>query len=143
MNEIMVNENKQEMNIVDDLTSANAAFCSMSMDTPEQKLLVFKAMNTPDFRIGDCINTTIKVKDIYCEIVDCKNEETGETSKAPRVVLIDDEGKSYQSVSVGIYGAVKKLMQVFGVPTWEQPIPLKIVQVTKGKNKMLTLDIAR
>ena len=71
-----------------------------------------------------------------------RNEETGEVSVAPRVVLIDDKGKAYQSVSVGIYSSLKNIMFVYGDPsTWEKPVKVKITQITKGKNKMLNLKV--
>lgn len=127
--------------IVADLTSATTAFCSMKANTAEEKAKLFSAMNNPEKRLADCINEVIKVKDIYAEVVNCTNVETGEISKVPRIVLIDEKGVGYACVSIGIFGAVKKLMQIYGVPTWNTPIPLKVRQITKGAKKMLSLDV--
>lgn len=124
-----------------DLTTATNHYCSMQPSDRKGKALLFKAMNNPDKRIGDCINMNIKIKDIYCEVVRCISQETGEVDEVPRVVLIDDKGVSYQSVSKGIFGAVSKLIQIFGAPTWEDPLEVTIKQVTRGANKMLTLDL--
>ena len=98
-------------------------------------------MNNPDRRIADCINMTIKAKDVYIEVVNCTNTETGEVTACPRIVIIDDKGVAYQAVSVGIYSALKKVVQVYGAPTWEKPIPLMVKQITKGERKMLTLNV--
>ena len=126
--------------IIADLTSAQTAFCSMTMETEEEKSAVFNAMNNPDERLADCINKQITIKDVYIEIVECTNTETGEVTSCPRVVIIDDKGKTYQCVSVGIYSALKKIFMIWGTPNnWEKPIKVEIKQVTKGERKMLTL----
>ena len=86
---------------------------------------------------------TIMAKDLFVEVVNCTNEETGEVTACPRIVIVDDKKVSYQAVSLGIYSALKKVIQIFGVPSWEKPIPLEVKQVTKGTRKMLTLNIAK
>jgi hypothetical protein len=130
-------------NFIADLSATRVtSFCSLVATTPAQKAQLYKAMNNPEKRLGDCINMTINAKDIFAEVVECVNKDTGEAKKCPRIVIIDDKGVGYQCVSVGIFSAVKKLFQVFGLPTWQQPIKLKVVQITKGDRKLLTLDIA-
>lgn len=124
-----------------DLTTATSSYCSMVADTPEEKVTLFNAMNNPDDRIADHINETIAVKDLFCEVVQCVNQETGEVSVCPRIVLIDDKGKSYASVSLGIYSAMKKLMSIYGQPTWDKPIKVKVMQISKGTRKMLSLKL--
>lgn len=125
-----------------DMTSAQTQFCSMKASSDGEKASMFNAMNNPDKRLSDCINMKINAKDLYIEVVNCTNEETGEVTACPRIVIIDDKGVSYQAVSLGIYSALKKVIQVFGVPTWEKPIPIEVKQVTKGTRKMLTLNVA-
>lgn len=127
--------------LVVDMTSAQTQFCSMKAVSDEEKAKMFNAMNNPDKRLADCINMQIKAKDLYIEVVNCTNEETGETTACPRIVIIDDKGVAYQAVSLGIYSALKKVIQVFGAPTWEKPVVLEVKQVTKGSKKMLTLNV--
>lgn len=126
-----------------DMTSAQLSFSSLKADTDEEKASLFNAINNPEKRLADCINMKIKAKDLYIEVVNCTNEETGEVTACPRIVIIDDKGVSYQAVSLGIYSALKKVIQIFGAPTWEKPISLEVKQVTKGTRKMLTLNIAK
>lgn len=128
-------------NLEADLTTRQTQYCSLKADSDEAKAKLFNAMNNPDKRIGDCINMKINAKDIYIEVVTCTNKETGEVNNCPRIVIIDDKGVSYQAVSIGIYSALKKVIQVFGAPTWEKAIPLEVKQVTKGERKMLTLNV--
>lgn len=126
-----------------DVVSVTNQFTSMSAETQEQKVALYNAINNPENRLSDCINMTLHIKDLYIEIVECTNDETGEKTSCPRIVIIDAEGKSYQCVSVGIYSALKKAIQIFGAPTWHDPIPFMVKQVTKGNRKMLTLNVAK
>lgn len=128
-------------NIVADMTTAKTQYTSMVAESDDAKAKLFNAMNNPDQRIGDNINKVINAKDLYIEVVNCTNTETGEVTACPRIVIIDDKGVSYQAVSIGIYSALKKVIQVYGAPTWEKPIKLEVKQVTKGERKMLTLNV--
>lgn len=128
-------------NVVVDMTSAQTQYTSMKAETKDEKAAMFNAMNNPDKRLADCINMQIKAKDLYIEVVNCTNEETGEVNACPRIVIIDEKGVSYQAVSIGIYSALKKVIQVFGEPTWIEPVTLEVKQVTKGAKKMLTLNV--
>ena len=56
-------------NFVVDLTTRTTQYCSMVANTPEEKAVLFNAMNNPANRLGDCINQTIKVKDVFVEVV--------------------------------------------------------------------------
>lgn len=148
-NNAMVVSNRNTMNRFEDegfnvsvdMTSAQTQFCSMTANTHEEKAAMYNAMNNPDKRLADCINMQIKAKDLYIEVVNCTNEETGEVNACPRIVIIDDKGVSYQAVSIGIYSALKKVIQVFGAPTWDKPVTLEVKQITKGSRKMLTLNV--
>ena len=87
------------------------------------------------------IGKIINVKDVFVEEVRFADEETGEITFAPRIVVIDTNGESYQAVSVGVMSAFKKLFQLFGQPTWPEGIPLEVKQVKNGKNNILTFAI--
>jgi hypothetical protein len=88
------------------------------------------------------VEDAIMVKDIFCEVVDLADGRTGEITKAPRIVLIDEKGEGYQAVSLGVYSAVRKLIAVFGTPTWNEPLAVKVKQITKSaQKKITTLDI--
>ena len=145
MNEITVRDDLpfSTLTLKEEFTEHRDAFCSMAANTPEEKANLFNATNNPAHRIADYINSTIYVKDVFCEIVNVTNRETGEVSQCPRVVLIDDKGEGYQAVSFGVFSALKKLMQVYGLPTWEPAIPIQVQQISKGTNKMLTFSVGK
>ncbi len=122
-------------------TSEIGIYCSVKGDDRQTKALVYNAINSPDERISDHINETLSVTDVVWEPVELVNEETGEYEVAPRTVLITADGKSYQAVSRGIFNAVQKLIAVFGEPTWADPIPVVVRQITTGKFKTNTLEV--
>ena len=70
--------NDEGFDLVVDMTSAQMSFCSMKATTDEDKTKLYNAMNNPDERLGDNINKIIAAKDLFVEIVNCTNEETGE-----------------------------------------------------------------
>lgn len=130
---------------IGELTSREAVFCSMTPKDDKERTQLFNAMNNPEKRLADEINMTIMAKDLYCEVVTVNHvdESTGEVvpQQLPRIVIIDDKGVGHQCVSIGIYSAIKKIIAMFGAPTWEKPLALKIKNVSKGTRNMLTLEM--
>lgn len=136
----MVDDNSK---MIADLTTRTMSYCSIVAETFEDKKILFNSMNNPEKRTGDCINEVINLRNVYVESVNCVNQDTGEVTVCPRVVLIDDNNVGYQSVSLGIFSALKKLFSTFGEPNiWDEAIPIKIKQITKGERKILTFEIA-
>lgn len=135
-------EGMELMNVAQELSAQQTSmFCSIQGGTIEAKKAVFNASNNPDHKVGDYINKVIVVKDVLAELIEVKNEETGEMEVTPRVVLIDVDGKSYQAVSKGIFNALKKAIAIFGSPSWEDGLPILVKQVSVGKGSMLTFDV--
>lgn len=116
-------------------------YVSFVPKTDEQKAALYKAMSQPDRRMSDFINTKFKAADLYIEMVEIADEETGEVSQLPRVVIFADDGTTYASISKGIFNAVKRLCAVYGMPHWDKPIPLKIIQTTAKNRKFLNLIV--
>lgn len=118
------------------------SYCSFDTSSPAGKARLYNAMSNPDERISAHINEEIVVVDVYAEMIDITNEDTGEVTSCPRVILIDPNDTSFVAVSTGIYGDVKRLLQIFGEPsTWEKPIHLKVKQVQIKKGSMLKLQL--
>lgn len=134
---------EDDNNFITDLTApAQACYCSITAETEKEKVALFNATNAPTGRLKAMINKPIKVKDVFVEVVQCVNKETGEVKKCPRTVLIDDKGNSYTAVSQGVFSALRKLFAIFGTPdTWEKPITVTPIGVQKDKYEILTLSI--
>lgn len=135
-NELMTNS------FVNDLENDNNdIFCSFTAEKPEDKKKLYKVMTNPDHKLADFINKTISVMDIFSENCQLTDGKTGEVKTMPRIVLIDKDGVSYQCVSYGIYNSIKKLIQIYGLPTWEEPIDLLVKQIKAGDKNILSLEI--
>lgn len=117
------------------------AVCSVKADDPASKAIMFNAATNPDYKLKSCINKKIRVKDLYAETIELMNEETGEIVNVPRIVLIDDKGASYECVSVGMFSAIRKLVAVYGEPTWDPPLEVTVKEKPVGKGSMLTLQM--
>lgn len=141
-NKELVKYNEEGTNFIVNLKSASSSYCSLNVNTQKEKEHLFNIISSPTDRIANIINEIIELKDIYVETVELTNEETGEISFAPRTILIDKNGKSFECVSIGIFSALKKLFQIFGEPCiWEKPIKIKIKQIQKGAKSILTFSI--
>lgn len=121
--------------------SSSASYCSMRQGTMAEKAALYNATSNPTHKVGDYINKGILVKDVFVETIEIEDEDTHDTIIAPRVVLIDTKGESYQAVSKGIFNALARLITAFGEPTWADGLPVIVKQVSLGKNQMLTLAI--
>ena len=117
-------------------------FSSLAQNTLQEKAKLYNAISNPAHQTGDCIGETILVTDVIVEIIDITDDLTGETKQAPRVVMVDKGGETYQSVSVGIYNSLTRLFQIVGAPTWPDGMPLKVRQIQKdGNRRVLTLEV--
>lgn len=120
---------------------AGSMVCSIKADPSDREASakIYNAMLNPDNRIADFINKKIEVQDYFIEMVELANEETGEVSIVPRVVLISPDGTSYQATSYGIANAVRGLFAAFGDAPWTPPITVEVRQRPTKNGSMLTL----
>ena len=143
-NAVSVVMEEDERFIMDLTAERKVQYCSMKPKNEDEEIVLFNAMNNPEKRIGDCINMTIEVRHVFCEVVTCINRETGESNLCPRIVLIDKDGIGYQAVSLGVFSALKKIFGIKGNPgTWKKAVKLQVVQITKGDRKLLTFNMVK
>lgn len=132
----------EDERMIADLTERQVSYCSMKAETPEEKVALYNAQNNPEKRLKDEVNEVIAVKDLYVEAVKIVNQDTGESSMCPRIVIIDKDNVGHTCVSFGVYSAIKRIIKIFGEPTYGKPINVKVRQISKGNNRNpLTLDI--
>lgn len=133
------------MNELTVFNNATTAYSSISATNVEEKKRLVNAMNNPTHKLSDMINKTILMKDIYAEPIELTDSDTGEMYDAVRVVILDTDGNSYQSVSKGIYNSLSKIMAIMGAPTWEDGLAVEVKSITKGSGKdirnILTLKL--
>lgn len=138
---ILADEGMNAISVASDLTSQSSFYCSFKPETNEDKAKLYNMMNDVDERLSDHVNNALEIKDVFVEPVSLTRED-GTVAVCPRVVLMDVNGITYGCVSMGVYNALKKLIAVYGEPTWDG---LKIVpkQIQKDKRRMLTISVAR
>ena len=109
------------------------SYCTMPSVTEEAKTIIYNATTAPEFRLKDCINQEIELAHFAITMVEVTNKETGEVTDAPHVTLIDSKGNGYACTSVGVFNALRNIVQAFGMPdTWEHPRKFRIKQVNKS-----------
>lgn len=117
-------------------------FCSKHVKTEEEKKELFNALETCDALLNDCVGQEIAIKDVYCEEREFADEETGELRKKYRTILFDINGQTYATGSYGIFNIMKKLFVIYGMPTWEEGIKVKVAKRPIGNGKStLTLTL--
>ena len=130
-NELMLNDNKQKI------------YSSVKANSPEEKKKIYNALESCDVLLNDIVGTEINIKDFYIE-ENYKEEtsETGETKEVVkfRTILFDTEGKTYATGSYGIYNALRKICLVYGYPTWEEGVLVRVEKKPIGNGRsQLTL----
>ena len=113
----------------------------LSLKADEDKKIIANAIVSADHKLGDYINKVIRVTDVYVEPTTFINDETGETSTGHRVILFDENKISYETCSTGVFNALKRIISVYGLPTWDEPLEMEIKQVQRKERKIMTLKI--
>ena len=118
------------------------SFCTMPTVTEESKTIVYNATTAPEFRVKDCINQEIELAHFAVSIDKKTNKKKGEVTNEPHVTLIDSKGNGYACTSVGVFNALRNIVQAFGMPdTWDHPRKFRIKQVNKSADvSYLTLQ---
>lgn len=149
-NEVVISD-PQVMNIMSDDGSEyvmalngerKIAYSSIDKDklSFEEKAKFFNLINADAKLISDHVNETIKLKDIYMEVVEVKDTTTGELKHLPRQVLIADDGQSYTCSSPTFLKKLAILVSELGQPKeWSVPVPItfKTVKTKQGYNALV------
>lgn len=95
-----------------------------------------KASGKADYTADDLPDGRMDVTYLMVQEVTLESVQTGELVTLPRVVIMDKAGKSCQFVSIGVFGSIKILTEIFGAGPWEPGLPCKLVRskTTKGFN---------
>lgn len=133
-------ENKNELTLFNG--NGNRTYCSKTVEKEEEKKDLFNALETCDALLNDCVGEEINIKDVYCEEREVTDEETGEIKKKYRTILFDVSGQTYATGSYGIFNIMKKLFAIYGMPTWENGVKVKVAKRPIGNGKStLTLTL--
>ena len=129
----------EKLNLARDITGGGKGFCSMTAVDNKAKVTLFNACSNPG-KISDMIGKQIKMLHFYIEVIQTVSEQSGELVNVPRVVIIDEQGKGYQGVSVGLYNSVKRIVSMFGMPdTWDGPHTVEVQQISLKSGRTFNL----
>jgi hypothetical protein len=117
---------------------------SAKRETMQEKAQIIASMNNPTYKLGDVVGKrVILAKDILAHKVQLVDETTGEVTEADRIVIIAPNGETVAGVSVGLKSCINNIMNVFGLPTWEEGLPLFVEQVnTRKGNRTYSVSVA-
>lgn len=112
-------------------------YCSFTPKTTEEKKKLYNSMSKCDVVLNDVEGQEITVKDVLISEYIRKDKQTGEEleNKGHRIVLFDEAGKSYITLSNYFFNSLAKLFSTFGTPdTWTEPLTIRIIktQVKSG-----------
>lgn len=84
----------------------------------DTRVAVYEATQAAE-SLGSQLNKSIFLKNIIVQTVILTNEDTGVKEAAPRVTLVDKDGKAYVATSKGVYNSALALLDMLGHPsTW-------------------------
>ena len=94
-------------------------------------------------KVRDHLGKKIDLEHIIVQPVELADENTGEVTKQPRVILIDADGTAYYGISGGLFRAVGDVIGMLGEPdTWPEPLPVTVKeQQGRGANRFYTIEI--
>lgn len=122
-----------------DITGGGRGYCTMQAVDDRAKVTLYNACSNP-LKVADFIGKQIKLMHFYVEIIQTVSEQSGEIVNVPRVVLIDEAGKGYQAVSIGMYNSLKRVVALFGEPgTWNRPHTVEIQQISTKNGRTFNL----
>lgn len=110
-------------------------FKTESLEDKASVAIVAQAMIAPDFKNRDCIG-----KSFWCVgyvIRDVALDDGMHTG----VILIDDEGQSYSTISAGVAKIVTSWKKAGLYPTWEEPIWVEYKEEQKGTYRYYTVKM--
>lgn len=140
-------------------------FSSFNPKDMELKVKLYNAINSPDKKLGDCINQEITMRDVVVSVVQLnaknddddhsgrgsrmkppaawedENTEYGKKTTSYRVVIIDKDGVSYTATSNGIYNSINHMRNIFGTLHFDEGLRVKVNQIQTKNGKTLTLSI--
>lgn len=124
--------------MIADLSTATTAYCSMTVENNDDRIKAYNAMSNAQESLAEHLGEEIPVRHIYVEVIKCMDEKTGEPTNCPRIVLIANDGRTFQAVSMGVFGSLKRIFQIFGRPDeWDFSLVLKVKRV-KTRNGYYT-----
>ena len=141
MNE-MVRKNAEAIKNASEVMSTGMSYTDMDLSNMAVAKDFYNAVSQPNTSLKECVNIPIAMTHVSVEVCEVHSEQNGDVI-APRVVIMDKDGKSYQAVSIGVYQSLKRIFALFGTPdTWTEPLTVVPMLTSTKKGQVLSLRLA-
>lgn len=156
---LVVNENMEGALIKNDSSifegKNGQRFTSMNLEEKTNKVMLYNSLQQCDVLLNDIKGTEIEINNIYVEKKEIAetdektgevvyDEKTGEvvTKTHFRTILFGIDGTTYVSSAYGIYNSLRQIVSVFGIPSEENPLKVKVGErTTRNGRKSLILTV--
>lgn len=143
-NALVVAENNN-LTITDKINE-NVKRCTLDLNDEDNQVSLYNVLTgDADILINNIVDQEIIMTGAYMDkhpapVVDEGTGEVVGTTSKYRIILFDDEGKTYATGSYGIYNALLMIFDIFGEPSKEHPIKVKVSKkATANGHSTLTL----
>ena len=135
-------KNSESIKMASEVMSTGMSYTDMDLSNIATAKDFYNAVSQPEMSLKECVNIPIAMSHVSVEVCEVHSEQDGVVI-APRVVIIDKDGRSYRSVSVGVYQSLKRIFALFGTPdTWDDPLTVVPMLTSTKKGQVLTLRLA-
>lgn len=106
-------------------------FTSLNTDEKEERIKLYNSLQKCDVKLNDIVGEELEIEGVYIEAREIgthENEETGEIlpDRKFRTILYGTNGITYVASAYGIYNSISQIIAIFGMPTKESPIKVKV-----------------
>lgn len=123
---------------IDDM---NQSICTMNVETRQEKVTFYNAVQNPSHKLSEFVNKEIRIKDVYMEKAEYNSDE-GKT-EGVKTIIITPEGESILANSEGIANSLYSIFDIFGMPSeWgDEPLTVVVRQVEVAKGIYYKLEV--
>ena len=102
---------------------------TFDLTTNEGKMAAFAATQNAE-PVEKHLGEKINLANVVLQPVSVTSTVTGEIVDATRIILVDDKGKAYTTVSDTVLRDLNTIFSIFGMPsTWAAPVAISIARV--------------
>lgn len=114
---------------------------SLNLDDVKQRRKMVSALQDCDYRLTEKIGEQIKVCDYVIHDVEIKGRTDGELIPACRLILVDDKGKTWETVGVTLVRSFQRIAFAEGPPPYKPPLSLWVRTKKKGEISIYWFDL--
>ena len=146
MSELEIIETTPNANVLEEIRALASGtpkmYSSIKGEDFEAKKATFSAVSSAK-KIRENLGKKINLENIIVQALDMADEQTGEISSQPRVILIDADGTAFYGISGGLFRSVDDIIGMLGEPhTWPAPLPVAVKEIQgKGANRFYTIEL--